>query len=426
MLEIAIIVIAILGLSMILQERLKIALPVSLLLLAIGANVIGLIDVHIDSAMFSAILLSLLPLLIAGDAVGVKYHDFKKHWFRFLYLACVSVGLSVIAALSIHKLILPEYGLSYLALALLYIPATATDPVAVGSVMGGDKSIPRDLKICAESESLLNDLFALIFFSIAVALLEFDSAGDVSAQTYKLAFHTLLTFIIPLVIGASVGVLGILLLKMTHNPVAETIIIVLAAYMSFYGAEHYHASGILAIVVSVVMIVYVIELLLRKDQEYIDNEGDKAPFRLLSSAIVRRDNHVMVINYIKAFGLLAVAAVFVSMVAMIEWKDLITHWKAIVVIFLSTTLIRFVMMAKFVGMTNISKKLETIPYSWIPIMGFAGVRGGLSIVMLSLFLPDTFEHKALFETIIVGVILLSTLICPIALSFVLKALKDKL
>jgi CPA1 family monovalent cation:H+ antiporter len=423
MLEIAIIVLSILCISMLLQERLSTPLPVSLLVLAVGANIFGFIDVRMTAATFSAILLALLPLLIAGDSVGVKLDDFKKHWFRFFYLACISVGLSVIAALSIHQFILPEYGLSYLSLALLYIPATATDPVAVGAVMGGNKDIPRDLKICAESESLLNDLFALIFFSIAVTLLDFDFTNDVQGQAISLAFTTLLTFVIPVVIGLVIGVVGVFLLRLTNNPVAETLILILAAYVSFYGAEHYHASGILAIVVSCVMITYLIERFIEQDIQ--ENRRSKK-IAALNKSIVRKDNHVMVINYIKAFGLLAVAAVFVSMVAMIEWADLLLHWKAIVVIFASTTVIRFLMMAKFVGMTNISKRLESIPYSWIPVMGFAGVRGGLSIAMLSLFLPDSFEHKAMFEVIIVGVILMSTIIFPIALAIILKLLKGRL
>jgi len=426
MLEIAILVLGILAISMLLQERLGIALPLSLLLLAILASVTGVLDVHNDSKDFSTLMLALLPLLIAGDAMGVKFHDFKRHWFRFLYLACVSVGLSIVAALSIHSFLLPEYGLSYLALALLYIPATATDPVAVGAVMGGNKSIPRDLKICAESESLLNDLFALIFFSVAVSLLSFDMDGDVNGQALVLAGSVSLMILIPIGIGIVVGLVGIYMLSLTKNPVMETLIIVLSAYVSFYGAEHYHASGILAIVISVVMIIYVIEGMLEKENALIDGEANTSSLPMLKQAIVRRDNHVSVINYIKAFGLLAVASVFVAMVTMIDWGQLFAHWKAILIIFLSTTIIRFAMMAKFVGMTKMSSRLENMNYSWIPVMGFAGVRGGLSIVMISVFLPDSFENKALFEVIITGVILLSTLIYPLALSATLKLLKNKL
>ncbi len=426
MLEISIIVLSMLAVSMLLQEKLHILLPFSLLVMAIAADYTGIINLHIDSAGFSAIMLGLLPLLIAGDAMGVKAHDFKRHWFRFLYLACFSVGLSILAALLIHPLILPEYNLSYLALALLYIPATATDPVAVGAVMNGNKTIPRDLKICAESESLLNDLFALIFFSIAVALLTFDFNGDVNSQSLSLAGSVTLMFLIPVGIGAVVGLAGIYLLSLTKNPVLETLIVILAAYISFYGAEHYHASGILAIVISVVMIVYVIEKMLEEDKDVIENKSKSLSLPILTEAIVRRDNHQNVIDYIKTFGLFAVAAVFVAMVSMIDWEQLFAHWKAILIIFMSTTIIRFVMMAKFVGMTNLLGRLENMNKNWIPIMGFAGVKGGLSIVMVSVFLPDSFEHKALFETIISGVILLSTLIFPIALSLSLKVLKGKL
>tara|TARA_B100001245_G_C22894993_1_gene432246 strand:- start:11943 stop:13223 length:1281 start_codon:yes stop_codon:yes gene_type:complete len=426
MLEVFIVMLGILAISMLAQERLNIPLPFSLLSLALAVTLTGVVDLHSNSAEVSALVLAVLPLLIAGDTISVKLRDFKKHWFRFFYLACISVALSVVAALSIHKFILPEYGLSYLALALLYIPATATDPVAVSAAMGGNKDIPRDLKICAESESLLNDLFALIFFSICVSLLTFESQGDVAGQITPLALDVLLMIGIPIVIGGIVGLVGIGLLSLTKNPVIETIIILLAAYLSFYGAEHYHASGILAIVVSIVMTFDFIDLMIRKDKGIIDGATKSHSFGLLKEAIVHKNNLESVINYIKAFGMLAVTAIFIAMVTMLNWTALFEHSKAIVMIFLSTTVIRFFMMAKFVGMTNMIARLESMKSSWIPVMGFAGVKGGLSIVMISVYLPDSFEHKALFETIISGVILLSTLTYPLALQVTIRLLKKKL
>ena len=104
-----------------------------------------------------------------------------------------------------------------------------------------------------------------------------------------------------IVIGGIVGLVGIGLLSLTKNPVIETIIILLAAYLSFYGAEHYHASGILAIVVSIVMTFDFIDLMIRKDKGIIDGATNSHSFGLLKEAIVHKNNLESVINYIKAF-----------------------------------------------------------------------------------------------------------------------------
>jgi len=407
------------------QEKFKFPLPVSLLSLAIVGSSLGLVDIEMDSLMFPAFVLALLPLLIAGDAASIKFDDFKRHWFRFLYLACVSIALSVCAALAIHTVVLSDYEMSILALALLYIPATATDPVAVGAVMGGNKSIPRDLKICAEAESLLNDLFALIFFSVCITLLSFEGDGSGTAQYLSLGVDVGVMILLPLVFGLVVGLIGTYLLGMSDDPVLETIIIILSSYCSFYASEHYHASGILAIVVTVVIQIYFVDKMIKVEESAIAQAEDSGDTKRLKRLVVSKENHEMVMKYIKAFGLLAISAIFVAMAAIMDWSLMLEHWLAIVVIFLSTTVIRFIMITKFVGITNMTDRLENMRYSWIPVMGFAGVRGALSIVMLS-FLPEGYEHKEMSEAIVFGVIVLSTMIFPLALQLTLKILKGRL
>ncbi len=57
-------------------------------------------------------------------------------------------------------------------------------------------------------------------------------------------------------------------------------------------------------------------------------------------------------------------------------------------------------------------------------MSAAGVKGGISILMLHM-LPRGFEHRELFEAVIIGQILLSTFIYPIILMGVIKLFSQK-
>jgi CPA1 family monovalent cation:H+ antiporter len=77
--------------------------------------------------------------------------------------------------------------------------------------------------------------------------------------------------------------------------------------------------------------------------------------------------------------------------------------------FLITTLIRAFMMGTFGIISNMTKIMTDISFRWWSVLLFAGIKGGLSIVMLQM-LPEGFEHKEMFDAIVIGVILLSTII----------------
>lgn len=53
---------------------------------------------------------------------------------------------------------------------------------------------------------------------------------------------------------------------------------------------------------------------------------------------------------------------------------------------------------------------------WTTVLSFAGIKGGLSIVMLTM-IPTSFEHLEMFKAIVIGVIMLSTFIYAAVLIF---------
>ena len=67
------------------------------------------------------------------------------------------------------------------------------------------------------------------------------------------------------------------------------------------------------------------------------------------------------------------------------------------------------MMAKFAIITNQTTKMTNVNFRWWGVLTFAGIKGGLSIVML-MMIPAGFEHIELFTAVVIGVIMLSTFI----------------
>ena len=108
-------------------------------------------------------------------------------------------------------------------------------------------------------------------------------------------------------------------------------------------------------------------------------------------------------------AIVANTMLFVAMAEIIDLK-LLWHYKTeILVMFLATTVIRAAMMAKFALITNRTDKMTNVNFRWWGVLTFAGIKGGLSVVML-MMIPATFEHIEMFKAIVIGVILLSTFI----------------
>jgi len=58
--------------------------------------------------------------------------------------------------------------------------------------------------------------------------------------------------------------------------------------------------------------------------------------------------------------------------------------------------------------------MTDIGFRWWSVLLFAGIKGGLSIVMLQM-LPKGFEHQEMFNAIVIGVILISTFVYALIL-----------
>jgi CPA1 family monovalent cation:H+ antiporter len=99
--------------------------------------------------------------------------------------------------------------------------------------------------------------------------------------------------------------------------------------------------------------------------------------------------------------------------------DLLLKYKTeILWMFLVTTVIRLLMMAKFAFISNKFQHMTNVGLRWWSVLLFSGIKGGLSIVMLQM-LPSNIPNREMFDAIVVGIILLSTIIYALSLVFVI-------
>lgn len=386
-----------------------------------------------NPAEFSLLVLFLLPVLLISDSLELRVKDLKENGLSLFYISVIAVALSVLMAIFTADLIFADYHLSSAAIIILFAMVLATDPVSVVSIFS-KFSIPHRLKILAEGESLFNDATALIIFVfVGIYALE---GGEITLN--YVSEISLLVIFGSAVLGIVAGYLGLLALKTTQNRTAEMMIILATGYGAFELAEHFytllnlfgghshlHLSGILSCIFATITVQHMMTKALDEEASRLGDDEEaihqaaqnrKSSRRLITGLISRikatleeRDRHLRTKEDIQLLAILANTILFVAMAEIIDFK-LLWHYKTeILSMFIATTVIRALMVGKFAIITNQTTRMTNVNYRWWCVLTFAGIKGGLSIVML-MMIPSTFEHLQMFQAVVIGVILLSTFI----------------
>jgi CPA1 family monovalent cation:H+ antiporter len=178
-----------------------------------------------------------LPPLVFEAALFIHWREFKKELPVVTLLATLGVVLAAtVTALGMHFALSWDWGGAIVFGTLI----AATDPVSVIATFKGSK-VPGRLRMLIESESLLNDGTAAVAF---VAVLGVLAGGHETVLSISGALFV--TIIGGVLIGASVAYLLMLLAGRTPDYLVEITFTTLAAYGSFFVAEHLHCSGVLA------------------------------------------------------------------------------------------------------------------------------------------------------------------------------------
>jgi CPA1 family monovalent cation:H+ antiporter len=242
---------------------------------------------------------------------------------------------------------------------------------------------------------------------------------EIALVSVKVIFFSVL-------IGLLVGYVGVLLMRLTSDAMSELVLILLTAYGAFEIAEIFHFAGLLAVIVAIITLNTITQKSfdekarqVKKASSIVNraNRNKKIFSTSFMSGITRRlsndvssiERHKQNLNYVGVLALLANTFLFMSMASIVHIDALLTYQKEILLMFLVTTLIRAFMMGTFGIVSNLTLKMTNIGVRWWSVLLFAGIKGGLSIVMLQM-LPKGFEHQAMFEAIVIGVILLSTFV----------------
>ncbi len=219
----------------ILTRRLHLPYTVGLVLAGIGLYFSPVhIALHLSKDL---IFFVFLPPLVFEAALCIRWAEFKRDLPVVGVLASLGVVLAAaITAAGMHYLLEWQWQGAILFGALI----AATDPVSVIATFK-EAGLQGRLRLLIEAESLLNDGTAAVAFVAVLGII----AGEHQTPS-SLLISLLLSIGGGSLIGVAVAYGFIILAGRTSDPLVEFTFTTLAAYGSFFLAEHFHFSGVLA------------------------------------------------------------------------------------------------------------------------------------------------------------------------------------
>lgn len=213
----------------------------SAVLLVLGgmalAFVPGLPKIELEPELALALF---LPPLLQASALRTDWGEFRANFWVIMLLALGAVVFTAGAVAVMAKQVAP--GLPWAAAIALGAIVAPPDAVSATSVLKSFK-LPRRIVSVLEGESLINDASALILYRFAVAA---TLAGTISWAEATGSF--LLSSIGGTAIGLVVGWLTNWAMLRLNDRLLEIVVSFLSAFASYFAAEAFHVSGVLAAV----------------------------------------------------------------------------------------------------------------------------------------------------------------------------------
>jgi len=227
-------------------QKLRVAYPIFLVIAGLLISFVpGIPTIEIEPDL---VFLIFLPPILFEAAWFTSWQDFHKWRKQIFSMAFGLVFLTSIVVAYLSSSIIP--GLTVAMGFLLGGVNSPPDAVAATSVLKHMK-IPKKITSILEGESLINDASSLIVFKFALAAV-------ISGQfIWRDAIQDFFMMAVGgVAVGAAVGFLFGALKIIPSNSNIDTVITLIVPYIMYVGAEHFHFSGVLAVVAGGLLMSY--------------------------------------------------------------------------------------------------------------------------------------------------------------------------
>jgi CPA1 family monovalent cation:H+ antiporter len=190
------------------------------------------------------VLIGMLPPLLYAAAIRTSLIDFRSNRRPIALLSVGLVLVTMVAVAIVAFALLPISWAAAFALGAVVAPPDAVAATAIARKIG----LPRRIVTILEGESLVNDATAVVALRTSVAAL----AGGFSLLRASGDFliAALGGFAVGLVVAFVIGKIR----KWVSDPVLDTTVSFITPFISYLAAEQIHASGVLAVVVTGILL----------------------------------------------------------------------------------------------------------------------------------------------------------------------------
>lgn len=353
----------------------RVGLPESVVLVLVGLFGAVLFP-EVKFAVTPALVLGVfVPGLVFAAAYAIDWADLRTVLGPVLGLAVPGV----VASAAVVAVALSATGLPFERAFVVGAITAATDPVAVVATMAR-LHVPTGLRTLVESESLLNDGTGLVLFALAVRA----ATGGIGAAEGTALF--VLTVVVSAVVGIAGGFIAHRAIEWTRERSIQLAMTLVLAYGTYQLAAAFGLSGILATVISGI----VLGTLMRR-----------------SAASAGLVAEVEDLWDVAAFALTSL--VFLLIGFAIGFPALETAGAAIVLGTVAVILVRGVMVYVPAFVTGLVRRARAVPAGWAHVVFWSGLRGAIALAA-ALSIPADFPQRELLQQISFGIVLVTLLL----------------
>lgn len=390
-----------------LSQKLKISYPIFLVVAGLLISLIpGTPTISLEPEI---VFIIFLPPLLYSAAWYTSWNDF---WTNRRPIGLLSIGLVIFTSAAIaftaHAMI-PGFSLAmgFLLGGIVSPP----DAIAATSVLQGLK-VPKRVITILEGESLVNDASSLIVFRFALAAI---LTGQFTL--WKAGGEFIMVSLMGIVLGLLFALVEYAIHKyLPTTPSIDTAITLITPYLMYITAEHFHFSGVLAVVAGGLFMSW------RSHEVFSYNT------RIQTTSVWQT-----LVFLLNGVVFILIGLQLPGIVAGLEENTMMQSFTYAVVISLVTIFIRILWVFPGAYVPRIlSKKIRTKEVRPTPasvfLVAWSGMRGVVSLaaalsIPLTLSGGHAFPYRNLILFITFCVILVTLVIQGISLPFVLKWLK---
>jgi monovalent cation/hydrogen antiporter len=304
----------------VLGRRYRVGPPVLLILL--GA-LLGLVpqfgNVRLDGEI---VLLLFLPAILYWESLNISFREIRENLRVIVFL---SVGLVIATAVAVTWTA-RAFGMESHAASVLGAVLSPTDAAAVAGLA---KQLPRRTLTVLRAESIINDGTALVLFTVSVSV----AVGGSPVSPAALTARFIGSYLGGICAGLLVGLAVTQVRRRLDAPQEEGALSLLTPFAAFLLAQTIHCSGVVAVLVSALVLAYVGPYVIRARSRLQANAFWDLSTFLINGSLwvfvgVQMPNAVRGISHVdggvRHAALLALAVTGVIIASRFAWAEIIT------------------------------------------------------------------------------------------------------